>query len=448
MTDKINKSNITKIVSAPGKVLLAGGYIVLDPTYTGLVFGLSARIHVVAQAVNSHPEGFTRILVDSPQFDLDAWWYEYESVPENGGIKVTETHVDVEGSDPSLRPSRNHFVETTLNYVLSYISHKTNSSITITPARFSIVADNDYYSSSGTSTLSNSRFKHLGTTISKANKTGLGSSAALVTSLTGAILTHYLPPSSFSLSNPSDLLILHNLAQAAHCAAQGKIGSGFDVASAVYGSCIYRRFSPSLLKSIPPPGTAGFASAVVETVHKEWGHRTDKDRTAIPQGYAIRMVDVTGGTQTVSMVKSVNAWRDGNPEESGKLFGELQKCVEGLAGALKENKGEEEVGKAMRPVRQLMKRIGDLSGTPIEPESQTKMLDALEGVEGVVGSVVPGAGGYDAAAILVRDNKETINKVEKFLEVWSEKEGVKAKLLSVSGETEGVRVEDSETFRW
>ena len=448
MTEKINKSEITRIVSAPGKVLLAGGYIVLDPNYTGLVFGLSARIHVVAQAVNPHPEGSNRILVDSPQFDLDAWWYEYGSVPENGGIKVTETHA--EGSDPSsLRPnSRNHFVETTLNYVLSYISHKTNDSVTITPARFSIVADNDYYSSSGTSTVSNSRFKHLGTTISKANKTGLGSSAALVTSLTGAILTHYLPASRFSLSNPADLLTLHNLAQAAHCAAQGKIGSGFDVASAVYGSCIYRRFSPSLLKSIPAPGTAGFASAVAETVHKEWDHRTDKDSTALPRGYAIRMVDVTGGTQTVSMVKSVNAWRDGNPDESGKLFGELQKCVEGLARALKENKGEGEIGRAMRPVRELMKRIGDLSGTPIEPESQTKMLDALEGVEGVVGSVVPGAGGYDAAAILVRDDEETINRVEKFLEGWSENEGVKAKLLSVLGETEGVRVEDSATFRW
>ena len=32
----------TVAVSAPGKVLLAGGYLVLDRKYTGLVFELSA----------------------------------------------------------------------------------------------------------------------------------------------------------------------------------------------------------------------------------------------------------------------------------------------------------------------------------------------------------------------------------------------------------------------
>ncbi|KAK3985990.1 putative Phosphomevalonate kinase [Cladorrhinum sp. PSN332] len=448
MTDKISKDKITHIVSAPGKVLLAGGYIVLDPKYTGLVFGLSARIHVVAQQdISAEPSN--RILVDSPQFDLDSWSYTYETVPDNGGIKVAQV------DDPSTRPNKNHFVETTLNYVLSYITQLTGNPALIKPARFSIVADNDYYSSGQSSTASSAsgRFKHLGPTISQANKTGLGSSAALVTSLTGAILIHYLPPAQFSLSssNHDSRLILHNLAQAAHCAAQGKIGSGFDVASAVYGSCIYRRFSPSILKPIPSPGTPGFAAAVVETIHGGWDHKTEKDKTAIPEGYAIRMVDVTGGTQTVSMVKSVNAWRDSNREESDELFGDLQNCVEGLASALKDgDNGEEGIKKAMKPVREIMKKIGDLSGTPIEPESQTKMLDALEEVEGVVGSVVPGAGGYDAAAILIRDedDKVTVKRVEKFLEEWSEKEGVKAKLLDVLGDTEGVRVEDLETFRW
>lgn len=33
----------------------------------------------------------------------------------------------------------------------------------------------------------------------------------------------------------------------AHCAAQGKIGSGFDVSAAIFGTHVYSRFSPSLL---------------------------------------------------------------------------------------------------------------------------------------------------------------------------------------------------------
>ena len=42
--------------------------------------------------------------------------------------------------------------------------------------------------------------------------------------------------------------MLHALAQVCHCAAQGKVGSGFDVSAAVYGSHRYCRFSPALLQ--------------------------------------------------------------------------------------------------------------------------------------------------------------------------------------------------------
>ena len=38
-------------VSAPGKVFLAGGYLVLDRAYTGLIFGLDARIHVIVEDI-------------------------------------------------------------------------------------------------------------------------------------------------------------------------------------------------------------------------------------------------------------------------------------------------------------------------------------------------------------------------------------------------------------
>jgi len=42
--------------------------------------------------------------------------------------------------------------------------------------------------------------------------------------------------------------LVHNVAQLCHCAAQGKIGSGFDVSSAVYGSQVYTRFSKEILE--------------------------------------------------------------------------------------------------------------------------------------------------------------------------------------------------------
>jgi mevalonate kinase len=37
---------------------------------------------------------------------------------------------------------------------------------------------------------------------------------------------------------PPRCRVAHNLAQLVHAVAQGKIGSGFDVAAAVYGECL------------------------------------------------------------------------------------------------------------------------------------------------------------------------------------------------------------------
>lgn len=88
-------------------------------------------------------------------------------------------------------------------------------------------------------------------------KTGLGSSAAMTTAVVAALL-HYLGvvnlPSEFSGPHEGDkvspdLDIVHILAQTAHCIAQGKVGSGFDVSSAVYGSQRYVRFSPEVISS-------------------------------------------------------------------------------------------------------------------------------------------------------------------------------------------------------
>jgi phosphomevalonate kinase len=87
-------------------------------------------------------------------------------------------------------------------------------------------------------------------------KTGLGSSAAMTTSVVAALL-HYLGAVNLSCwgqlsidgATDMDLDLVHAIAQSAHCIAQGKVGSGFDVSAAVYGSQRYTRFSPEILFS-------------------------------------------------------------------------------------------------------------------------------------------------------------------------------------------------------
>lgn len=241
--------------------------------------------------------------------------------------------------------------------------------------------------------------------------------------------------------------MLHNLAQAAHCRAQGKIGSGFDVAAAVHGSCLYRRFSPSVLDSVPQPGQPHFGTRLEEAIRGvKWDTEIHKDKVSLPRGVAMRMVDVECGSQTVGMVKAVNAWRAADPEGSRALWDELQGRNEALARVLADGRVDD-LPAALAASRELVRAMGSRSDVPIEPESQTELIDALSAVEGVYGGVVPGAGGFDAVSLLVRDDEETVARLERFLEEWSaKKKDSKVKLLGVKGELEGVRVEKLREF--
>lgn len=86
--------NAPVAVSAPGKVLLAGGYLVLDRAHTGLVFGLDARIHVLIKDIpTSNGIVLNEITVESPQFLEAVWEYGYRLSERDGGIEVTQLRV-------------------------------------------------------------------------------------------------------------------------------------------------------------------------------------------------------------------------------------------------------------------------------------------------------------------------------------------------------------------
>jgi phosphomevalonate kinase len=210
--------------------------------------------------------------------------------------------------------SSNDYVRLTISYCLAFFQEDVaeyypNLAITIH-------ADNDFYSQPSCSTYEDlvklPKFSPLNKAIPEVNKTGLGSSAALITALTGALVSIV---GQLSLSSPSSLRLVHNLAQAAHCAAQGKVGSGFDIAAAAYGSCIYRRFDPSILQPILLDSNIysnEFREQLRAVVHKEWEMQIIPFK--LPSGLRVVMGDVTGGSATPSMVRSVLNWKDKYPD--------------------------------------------------------------------------------------------------------------------------------------
>ncbi|CAN9089516.1 unnamed protein product [Alternaria alternata] len=452
-----------KAVSCPAKVLVAGGYLVLDREYTGLVFGLDARIHTVVEPIKTR-SGVTinEILVTSPQFREAIWEYGYRSQSEDGGITITQLSV---GHEQSIARSRNPFIETALTYALTYI-HALLPKTLIQPSSIRILADQAYYSNPGVTRSSNqisqphkvSRFQDFNVSLKEAHKTGLGSSAALVTSFTAAVLGFYLPKDLFDVRTEKGQTILHNLAQASHSHAQGKVGSGFDIASAVFGSCLYKRFSPSLLGNLPQPSSPGFATQLRSLVEgPTWDTEIQKAAIKMPEGLRLVMCDVDCGSETPGMVKKVLAWRAQKPEEAEKIWKELQRGNEALAAELTrlatEVQGDnaskhDTLRKIIDGNRALIRDMGEKSGVPIEPPQQTRLLDYCSKLDGVVGGVVPGAGGFDAIVLLVEDKEAIIESLKTSLAEYKDPEAIgRVGVIGVREEMVGVKEEELSLYK-
>ena len=248
-----------------------------------------------------------------------------------------------------------------------------------------------------------------------------------MTSFTAAVLSFYLPKELFDLHSEKGQTILHNLAQASHSYAQGKVGSGFDIASAVYGSCLYKRFSPSLLSNIPPPGNSGFANALRTLVEGEaWDTEIRKAAIRMPAGLRLVMCDVDCGSETPGMVKQVLKWRESNKEHVDGIWTALQTGNDALAAELtrlaaanvaqREDKTNyEKLCDIIKSNRELIRQMSISSGVPIEPPQQTELLDFCSTQDGVIGGVVPGAGGFDAIVLFVENDDTVVSRLKMAL---------------------------------
>jgi phosphomevalonate kinase len=447
-------------VSAPGKVLLTGGYLVTVRPNQGLVFSVDARCYALVEsfrnsataAADAISPASVEIRVTSPQFRDSARVYRYRL-----------------GETSTLSPSHNNpFVETVLLQTLTLVARHPQL-----PKHFAqffssagnglnviILADNPFYSQlehikpgSGISPAELPRFKESSATLENMKKTGLGSSAALTTSLVGALLRHFGLPQE-------DLTFCHRLAQYCHCLAQNSIGSGFDVSAAVYGSQVYGRFSPALLR-LPTYEKARAGLADVTDLFAVLRQPWDDTHVpaALPGGLSLLLGDINEGSKTPGMVAKVNAWRNklSAEEREGSAWGRLSRRNAAFAAVFaelcafaKEHKssykqaisqvensthtqwtalaaatGRSDVSTGPARALTLLARLRETflairtdlcamgraaaaaagEAEPvesfIEPASQTALADATAELPGVLFAGVPGAGGKDAICAVV-----------------------------------------------
>ncbi|KAG8981541.1 phosphomevalonate kinase [Tulasnella sp. JGI-2019a] len=452
------------IVSASGKVLLAGGYLVLDPAHSGIVVSTSSRFYsIIRESPSARPH---QITVRSPQFLEATWSYDVLFSPRGEiGLRASVSNA-----------SKNKFVQLAIERVL-FLSLQISGiqaarQATAQGLEIVIVGDNDFYSQRGqlaamklpsaiASLAKIPKFAATNCSLPDVHKTGLGSSAALITSLVGALLVHFslIPASSLQTENEADegRRLAHNVAQYVHCLAQGKVGSGFDVSSATYGSQIYKRFDPDVLQPLMSDDIPARLTDILSPSNKAWNHSVMPFK--LPPLTRIMLADVDAGTDTPAAVGKVLAWRKQHADKAAALWTALSAANDSLAKALtwlstlhqrspgayqtavsrlvvlphdkwsaiasgdEVTKGFLRVFEISEAIRAKMREMGNLSDVPIEPVEQTRLLDACIARPGVIAGGVPGAGGYDAIWLLVLtppNNSQAVSAVESIWSTWRE----------------------------
>ncbi|KAI5889349.1 Phosphomevalonate kinase [Schizophyllum commune H4-8] len=484
------------IVSAPGKVLIAGGYLVLDPAYSGVVVSTSSRFYTVVRDAEDVGKG--KIRVRSPQFTNATWEYSV-SKPEDEKLSV-EASAD--------NSSKNKFVQLALEKTAALAAEKLGTDA-VTKALeagtdIAIVGDNDFYSQRAQLDLQHlprtmdsleklPPFTPTGGVLADVHKTGLGSSAALITSLVAALLVRLGVVTTEEFADTSGKSkgrrLSHNLAQFVHCLAQGKVGSGFDVSAAIFGSHIYTRFDPAVIQPLMDGDAKMPLLKVLSPTNAAWTYDVQDFR--LPPLTRIMLADVDAGSDTPSLVGKVLKWRANDTVKSKALWTALDQLnqslaqtllhlsrlhdadPEGYASAVKYISSLQAVQWLANPftptdeapvistfyeahritedIRARMREMGQLCDVPIEPPEQTRLLDKCITMSGVVGGGVPGAGGYDAIWLLVCDPEDPSPEIapyKRVQHVWTKYEELDVSpLLARESKLKGARIEKMEDIK-
>lgn len=160
------------------------------------------------------------------------------------------------------------------------------------------------------------------------------------------------------------------------------------------------------------------------------------------------------------MVRKILAWRKERPSEANPLWDDIQqgsndlcKILTRLSGMDKDSEKEVRgLDDTIQKIRSLVREMSAKSNVPVEPGVITELLDFCTAIPGVIGGVAPGAGGYDAVALLVQNDASVIKELENRLDSWEAREegtGVtigKVQLLKARQSYGGVRFEEAERY--
>lgn len=257
-------------VSAPGKLMIAGEWSVLEPGNPCVVAAVDKRVH--AEVRKS----------DSLVIELKDFSKKVTGSFVGDGIKWD--------SDDKVFAFAKAAVETTLKFLGKN-------------EPFKLVT----YGSSDVEI--------------NGEKLGFGSSAAATVAMTHAILLF------FSYDDAKFKAKLYKLAAIANFIAQGKAGSSFDIAASVYGNVlVYERFDPKWLNA------AMASRSVVDIVSEKWPGFMAK-QMEVPHGLRLLVAYSGKPASTTGMIEKMKQFKVSDAENYVRIVSDITSIVQLLTEA-------------------------------------------------------------------------------------------------------------------
>ena len=345
-------------VKAPGKILWIGGYSVLERSNIAYISTVDAYVTATLKAGKGND-----VLLNAPQMGMS--------------LKGT---IDLNSGCVSANAQKELMIFKTAAEVAARYASVSGEAV----RGFNITTNSD------------APFAY---SISKGGiiKSGLGSSAATAVAIVGSVLR------AFGMDfDKNDAL--HKLSQIAHSIATGKVGSGFDIAAATYGSILYKRYSPEIVKGLPSDYTN---DQLLEIVKRKWDYTVEK--FALPEEFRLLFANFGESMITTKAIGSVSDFKRSDPRIYSDMINEIDEQNEAAVKALKEIKNGnkdalERFKTAFDRGRSLTKKLGVFSGAAIEPDDCTELIEESK-KNGAFVAKLPGAGGKDSIAALSLDEK-------------------------------------------
>jgi len=216
-------------------------------------------------------------------------------------------------------------------------------------------------------------------------KYGLGSSAAVVTSLITAILTKFL-------DQPPSRDVIFKLAAISHIKTQGN-GSGADIAASTFGGVLnYTSFQAEWLQEQLQTETS-----LVNLIQKRWDYLSIQ-----PVNFPAEVQVCIGWTgspaSTGNLVSRILKLRDSKPEEYDSFLNESSEAVQLILDGMK-SKQVDTFFTGIQQNREALAKLGEQAKVEIETAQLNKLSVVAEKFSGV--GKLSGAGGGDCGIAFI-----------------------------------------------